>query len=176
MNQVVQHIDNLPVFKINPGYPLAYDTYNFIGDGTDQPGNFINGNFIAALAANENHFISHLNIPGNIGHIGHALIHADRSHHRCVLPIYEHPAFARKEPGIAIGITDGDLDKVVEEGFKTEGSLIIEFESGWDDLVGDEIFSELFHREETIEIENIENFKSKLLQIISNMTSQYQVK
>lgn len=75
-----------------------------------------------------------------------------------------------------IGITDGDLDKVVEEGFKAEGSMIVELESGWDDLVGDEIFSELFHREETIEIENIENFKSKLLQIISNMTSQYQVK
>ncbi|MFA0833594.1 MAG: DUF2117 domain-containing protein [Methanobacterium formicicum] len=75
-----------------------------------------------------------------------------------------------------IGITDGDLDKVVEEGFKAEGSMIVELESGWDDLVGDEIFSELFHHEESIEIENIENFKSKLLQIISNMTSQYQVK
>ena len=75
-----------------------------------------------------------------------------------------------------IGITDGDLDKVVEEGFKAEGSMIVELESGWDDLVGDKIFSELFNREETIEIENIENFKSKLLQIISNITSQYQVK
>jgi hypothetical protein len=75
-----------------------------------------------------------------------------------------------------IGITDGDLDKVVEEGFKAEGSLIVELESGWDDLVGDQIFLELFNREETIEIENIENFKSKLLQIISNITSQYQVK
>ncbi len=75
-----------------------------------------------------------------------------------------------------IGITDGDLDKVVEEGFKTEGSLIIEFESGWDDLVGEKIFSELFNHQESIEIENIENFKSKLLQIISNITSQYQVR
>jgi hypothetical protein len=75
-----------------------------------------------------------------------------------------------------IGITDGDLDKVVEEGFTAEGSLIVELESGLDDLVGDKIFSELFNHEETIEIENIENFKSKLLQIISNMTSQYQVK
>ena len=75
-----------------------------------------------------------------------------------------------------IGITDGDVDKVVEEGFKAEGSLIVELESGWDDLVGDKIFLELFNREETIEIENIENFKSKLLQIISNITSQYQVK
>lgn len=75
-----------------------------------------------------------------------------------------------------IGITDGDVDKVVEEGFKAEGSLVVELESGWDDLVGDKIFLELFNREETIEIENVENFKSKLLQIISNITSQYQVK
>lgn len=75
-----------------------------------------------------------------------------------------------------IGITDGDLDKVVEEGFTAEGSLIVELESGLDDLVGDKIFLELFNCEETIEIENIENFKSKLLQIISNMTNHYQVK
>ncbi len=75
-----------------------------------------------------------------------------------------------------IGITDGDLDKVVEEGFKAEGSLIVELESGWDDIIGDKIFLELFNNKETIEIENIENFKRKLLQIISNVTSQYQVK
>jgi len=42
--------------------------------------------------------------------------------------------------------------------------------------VGDKIFLELFNNKETIEIENIENFKRKLLQIISNVTSQYQVK
>ncbi|NYB51934.1 MAG: DUF2117 domain-containing protein [Methanobacteriaceae archaeon] len=75
-----------------------------------------------------------------------------------------------------IGITDGDLDKVVEEGFKAEGSLIVELESGLDDLAGAKIFSELFNNQETIEIENIENFKSKLLQIVSSITSNYQVK
>ncbi len=75
-----------------------------------------------------------------------------------------------------IGITDGDLDKVVEEGFTTEGSLIVELERGLDDLVGDEIYSEVFNHKETIEIENIENFKSKLLQTISNITSNYQIK
>ena len=75
-----------------------------------------------------------------------------------------------------IGITDGDLDKVVEEGFQAEGSLIIELESGLDDLVGDKIFLALFNREETIEIENIENFKSKLIQIINGVTDNYQLK
>jgi hypothetical protein len=75
-----------------------------------------------------------------------------------------------------IGITDGDLDKVVEEGFKADGSLIVELASGLDDLVGEKIFFELFNRRETIEIENIENFKRKLLQTINNMTGHYQVK
>lgn len=75
-----------------------------------------------------------------------------------------------------IGITDGDLDKVVEEGYIADGSLIIELESGSDDLAGDKVFSELFNHKETIEIENIENFKSKLLQIISEVTRNYKLK
>ncbi|OPX59988.1 MAG: hypothetical protein A4E25_00787 [Methanobacterium sp. PtaB.Bin024] len=74
-----------------------------------------------------------------------------------------------------IGITDGDVDKVVEEGHKAEGSLIIELDAGFDDLAGDKVFLELFNRKETIEIENIENFKSKLLQIISEITSNYKL-
>ena len=75
-----------------------------------------------------------------------------------------------------IGITDGDLDKVVEKGFKTKESIIIEVESGWDDLVGHEVFLKLFNNQETIEIENLENFKSKLLQIISEVNSNYRLK
>jgi hypothetical protein len=66
-----------------------------------------------------------------------------------------------------IGITDGDLDKVVEKGFKNNKSIIVELESGWDDIVGEKIFLECFKGKETIKIENIENFKSELLQIIS---------
>ena len=65
-----------------------------------------------------------------------------------------------------IGITDGDLDKVVEKGLKADGSLIVELERGCDDLIGEKIFLELFNGRETIEIENLENFKNKLLQII----------
>ena len=57
------------------------------------------------------------------------------------------------------GITDGDLDKVVENGFKAHGSTIIELESGWDDIIGDKIYREYFKGIETIEIDNIENFK-----------------
>lgn len=65
------------------------------------------------------------------------------------------------------GITDGDLDKVVEKGFKAHGSVIIELESGWDDIVGEKIFRECFNGKETIEIDNIENFKNDLIQIIN---------
>ena len=75
-----------------------------------------------------------------------------------------------------IGITDGDIDRVVEEGFQTVGSMIVELESGWDDIIGKKIFLELFNGKQTMEIENIENFKSKIIQIVNNTTSRYSLK
>jgi hypothetical protein len=75
-----------------------------------------------------------------------------------------------------IGITDGDIDKVVEKGFKADESLIIELESGWDDVIGEKIHSELFNGEEIIEIENIESFKNEILQIINNNTTCFKIK
>jgi hypothetical protein len=75
-----------------------------------------------------------------------------------------------------IGITDGDLDRVVEEGFRTVGSMIVELDSGWDDIIGQKIFVELFNGRQTMEIENIENFKRQIIQIISNTTSKYNLK
>ena len=75
-----------------------------------------------------------------------------------------------------IGITDGDIDKVVEKGFKNGKSLIIELESGCDDILGQKIFHELFNGEEIIEIENIESFKNEILQIINNNTTCFKIK
>ncbi len=75
-----------------------------------------------------------------------------------------------------IGITDGDIDKVVEKGFKTKRSLIIELEKDLDDVIGEKIHSELFNGEEIIEIENIENFKKEILQIINDITTCYKIK
>jgi len=75
-----------------------------------------------------------------------------------------------------IGITDGDIDKVVEKGFKTKRSFIIELERGLDDVIGEKIHSELFNGEEIIEIENIESFKNEILQIINNITTCYKIK
>ena len=75
-----------------------------------------------------------------------------------------------------IGITDGDIDKVVEKGFKADESLIVELETGWDDVIGEKIFQELFNSEEIIEIENIESFKNEILQIINNNTTCFKIK
>jgi hypothetical protein len=75
-----------------------------------------------------------------------------------------------------IGITDGDLDKVVQKGFIATGSVIVELESGCDDYVGKKILFELFNGKETMKIENIENFKNELIQIINNTTERYNIK
>lgn len=75
-----------------------------------------------------------------------------------------------------IGITDGDIDRVVRNGFKCSGSIIIEFEGGWDDIVGERIHRELFRGSDTIEVEDLETFKKDLLQIIDNIGAEYTVR
>lgn len=75
-----------------------------------------------------------------------------------------------------IGITDGDIDKVVEKGFKSKESLIIELEEGLDDIIGALIQDKLFKMGEIMEIENIESFKNEILHIINNNTSNYKIK
>lgn len=51
-----------------------------------------------------------------------------------------------------IGITDGDLDKVVQEGFINKDSVIFEFDSGYDDIVGKKLFNMFFLNEAVFEI------------------------
>ncbi len=51
-----------------------------------------------------------------------------------------------------IGITDGDLDKVVENGFVNEKSTFIEVASGFDDIVGQYLHEELFMLKDTLEV------------------------
>lgn len=75
-----------------------------------------------------------------------------------------------------IGITDGDLDKVVEDGFKNKNSLIIEFEPGYDDKIGSKIFNELFKNKEIIKINSISEFKEKVLMLINKTNVQYEIK
>ncbi len=75
-----------------------------------------------------------------------------------------------------IGITDGDIDKVLENGFKTPGSVIIEFEDCMDDIIGKKIFSELFCGKKTIETNDMENFKKEVLKIINKTKAKYKIK
>ena len=75
-----------------------------------------------------------------------------------------------------IGITDGDLDKVVEHGFVKNESKIIQVKSGYDDIVGAEIFDKVFNFNEILEIQypkdcNLDDFKTlKLNEIFETIT------
>ena len=96
-----------------------------------------------------------------------------------------------------IGITDGDLDKVVEKGYIAEESTIIELMPGFDDIVGKSIFKNLFNSQYYLkipiktdeennfknnnDIRNIkskifEDFKNELFKIVNNITTEYQIK
>ena len=74
-----------------------------------------------------------------------------------------------------IGITDGDLDKVVLHGFKLEESLIIQVQSGFDDIIGQQIFEKIFHNKEKIQIESIESFKKTILNYINDSDIEYSI-
>lgn len=78
-----------------------------------------------------------------------------------------------------IGITDGDLDKVVEDGFKTKNSIIFELESGHDDIIGGEIFNKLFKNNLILEIPksqyNIEEITEKIIELLNNIKCKYKI-
>ena len=71
-----------------------------------------------------------------------------------------------------MGITDGDLDKVVESGFKTQGSVIFEVESGHDDIIGCEIFKLIFKSKKFIEIDK-NQLKEEIINIINELDCKY---
>lgn len=96
-----------------------------------------------------------------------------------------------------IGITDGDLDKVVEKGYITDGSTIIELKSGFDDIVGRSIFKNLFNSKyylklpiemdnnhnfknndynENVKSKIFEDFKKEVFKIVNNITIEYKIK
>lgn len=64
-----------------------------------------------------------------------------------------------------IGITDGDLDKVVEKGFVNDKSIILEVAPDFDDIVGHNIHERLFSSNSVLEIpyeddfNNVDDFK-----------------
>ncbi|SEK72909.1 hypothetical protein SAMN05216439_1397 [Methanobrevibacter gottschalkii] len=75
-----------------------------------------------------------------------------------------------------IGITDGDLDKVVEDGFKVKNSIIFEVERGFDDVVGRDIKRIMFDdAQESFNYLNIEEVRDKIIEIINNINCKYKI-
>lgn len=80
-----------------------------------------------------------------------------------------------------IGITDGDLDKVVEDGYKSNDSVIFQVESGYDDKIGNRIFKQLFNGHDSIKISKdssnlkniIEELSDEVIEIIKEMNIEY---
>ncbi len=75
-----------------------------------------------------------------------------------------------------IGITDGDLDKVVEDGFKVKNSIIFEVESGFDDICGQNIKRVMFaDKQVSCNFSDIEEVKDKIIEIINNINCKYKI-
>lgn len=75
-----------------------------------------------------------------------------------------------------IGITDGDLDKVVEDGFKVKNSIIFEVESGFDDIIGQDIQSKIFcGKQKSHDFTDIEEVKLKIEEIIKDINCKYKI-
>ena len=79
-----------------------------------------------------------------------------------------------------IGITDGDLDKVVEHGFKSNDSIIFKVSQGFDDVVGHKIHEKIFKRKNCLEMDQfqyrqelINYIKDEIIEILNNMNSKY---
>ena len=75
-----------------------------------------------------------------------------------------------------IGITDGDLDKVVEKGFKVKNSIIFEVESGFDDICGNNIRQILFDgKQVSSDFASIDEVCGKIEEIIKNINCKYKI-
>lgn len=75
-----------------------------------------------------------------------------------------------------VGITDGDLDKVVEDGFRAKNSIIFEVESGFDDVCGGDIKRKIFSDNQvTFEFSDISQVRDKIEEIIKNINCQYKI-
>ena len=75
-----------------------------------------------------------------------------------------------------VGITDGDLDNVVENGFKVKNSIIFEVESGFDDIIGQEIKRIIFEgKQVSCEFSDIDEVKDRIVEIINNINCKYKI-
>jgi len=75
-----------------------------------------------------------------------------------------------------VGITDGDLDKVVADGFKVKNSIIFEVESGFDDICGQYIQRIIFDgKQVTYDFSDISQLEEKIVEIIKDINCKYKI-
>ena len=75
-----------------------------------------------------------------------------------------------------VGITDGDLDKVVADGFKVKDSIIFEVESGFDDICGQHIKRIIFDGGHvTYDFSDISQLEEKIVEIIKDINCKYKI-
>lgn len=75
-----------------------------------------------------------------------------------------------------VGITDGDLDKVVEDGFKAQNSIIFEVESGFDDVCGQAIKRKLFtNNPVNCSFSDLNQVEDEIVEIINNINCKYKI-
>ena len=69
--------DDFAVFHVDPGDAARDVAHNFVIDGTTNGSNFFDGDEAVALAAEENDFVTGMNI-GFAADVDHALVHFRR--------------------------------------------------------------------------------------------------
>ena len=67
-----------------------------------------------------------------------------------------------------IGITDGDLDRVVQHTHITPGSIIIRLKEGSDDLAGKRIKEEIFGGDGSVTLSDDEDLRRRVFEIIGD--------
>lgn len=64
-----------------------------------------------------------------------------------------------------IGITDGDLDGILDDTTVPAGSVIIRVREGFDDIVGKEVFETLMKREPQIQLQETRNLFESIIEL-----------
>jgi hypothetical protein len=64
-----------------------------------------------------------------------------------------------------IGITDGDLDSVLEDTEVPAGSVIVRVREGYDDILGQKVFKKIMNSKQQLKAQNKDDLVSKILEI-----------